>query len=189
MILETFEIRFNVSNTYQKGDFMKTNLTSRLSLLALLMVVLILSIPFTTFAQQKSVEVQAEMAAERDAKADVNKLLWTGAGPLFCLLGAISGGSVAEISDRGGASIEGIILSGVCVGGSVCGLFSLGVISYRSYPPSERLIGKSPEYVGFYTAAYEREIRLRRAKHAAAGALPFYGLMLLIGGVIEAAGE
>ena len=55
---------------------MKTNLTFRSLFLVFLMAVLIFTAPFTTLAQQNSVEVQAKMAAERDAKTDVNGALW-----------------------------------------------------------------------------------------------------------------
>ena len=168
---------------------MKANLRS--SLLILLMAMLIFSIPFITLAQQKSVEVQAKMAAERDAKADVNRLLWTGAGCLSACLGAGVGFGVGVSIIESGNWLENVeegILGGVCVGGLVCGLFSLSVISYRSDPPPQRLLGKSPEYVDFYTAAYKAKILKRRAKFVAAGALTFSGLMILPT-VIESAAQ
>ena len=68
---------------------------SMLHTFAALMAVLIFSLPFTTLAQQKSVQTETEVAAEqdsssvmreaktaaeRDASNDINKLAWFGAG-------------------------------------------------------------------------------------------------------------
>ena len=155
------------------------------------MAMLIFSIPFITLAQQKSVEVQAKMAAERDAKANVNGLLWTGTGCLSACLGAGIGVGVGAAIIESGNWLENFeegILGGVCVGGLVCGVFSLGVISYRSYPPPQRLLGKSPKYVDFYTAAYRAKIQQRRTKFVAVGALTFCSLMVLPS-LIEAAAQ
>ena len=161
---------------------MKMNSIFRLQFLALFMAMLIFSTPFTTLARQKSVEVQAKMAAEQDAKADVNGLLWTGTGCLSACLGIGVGTAVGVSIIESGTWLENVergILGGVCTGGLVCGLFSLVAISYRSDPSPQRLLGKSPEYVDFYAAAYKTKIQQRRAKFAAVGALTSCGLILL----------
>lgn len=157
------------------------------------MAVLIFSTPFITLAQQKSVEVQAKMAAERDAKTDVNRLLWTCIGCLSIYLSIGVGAYFAiEESDSwllGFSISEESILRGVCVGGLFCGAFSWGAISYPSYPPSERLLGKSPEYVDFYTDAYKAKTKRLRAKWAAVGAAPLAVLLLMAAGEIATNGS
>ena len=166
---------------------MKTNLTSRSSLLALLMAVLIFFHPFVILAQQESVEVQAKMAAERDAKANVNSLLWTGTGCLSVYLGGGVGTVIAASIIESGNWLENTeegILGGVCVGGLVCGLFLWGAISYRSYPPPERLIGKSPEYIDVYTNVYKTRTRQLRRKYAVRGC----GVVVMIGMIVSAIG-
>ena len=109
------------------------------------MAVLTFSVPFGTLAQQNAWRDEAEIAAERDAEADVSKPLWFGAG---CLLFGASGGCV-------GLSLESplvdVILPSVWTAGIAGSYF------YRPDPPAERLLGKSPEYVAFYTATYKEK--------------------------------
>ena len=57
---------------------------------ALVMTVLIFSMPIVTLAQQTSVDTDAVAAAEADAEADVNKLLWFAAGCVAPGLGTIA---------------------------------------------------------------------------------------------------
>jgi hypothetical protein len=58
--------------------------------------------------------------------------------------------------------------------------FILMIYAYEQNPPPQRLIGKSPEYVNFYTDAYRTKARSIRTKSAAADA----GGCLLIGGLL-----
>ena len=44
---------------------------------------------------------------------------------------------------------------------------------------SERLIGKSPEYIEVYTATYKRNIGIQRARSAAVGSAMLQGLLLV----------
>ena len=46
--------------------------------------------------------------------------------------------------------------------------------------PSERLIGKSPEYIEVYTATYKRNIGIQRARSAAVGSAMLQGLLLVL---------
>lgn len=169
-----------------KEVFVKSNLTSRLSLLALLMAALVFSDPFVVFAQQDSIEVQAKMDAERDANADVNRLLWAGAGCLSFLLGAAAGVVTGAAIIEGGNLLENTeigVLAGAVVGASTGCLFSLGITSRHSAPPPQRLLGKSPEYVDSYTTVYKTKIKQRRRKSAVVGALailPFGVIMNVV---------
>ena len=121
---------------------------STLNVLVLLMVVLIFSIPFVSFAQQHSVILEAKAMAEQDAESDVNKIMWFGAGSL------ISGGTLFVLRIIDDPTSE------MC--GAACLLhgFFFAVPFVHSPPPSpSRLLGKSPEYITAYTAAYKAETR------------------------------
>ncbi len=170
---------------------MKANLKFRSQFLAFFMAVLIFSIPFITLAQQNSVEAQAKMAAERDAETDLNRWAWYIYGFACCLgvgLTTVAGAAIGSTSD-GWLEFDDTIYGG-CFGFIVGSAVSAGtIVSYKIVVPPERFLGKSPEYVDFYTAAYERKIRLRRVGEAAAGGITFCGLTLLISRIIEAAGE
>ena len=165
------------------------------------MVVLTFSISFISLAQQNSVQREAENAAARDVKAvkletkisaerdasnDINEFFWFGAGagasvalPLGIICGCLVGESTAPTENSGllYASIgPGAIIG--CLAGGVVGLVpAYGIYTYESRPPSERLLGKSPEYVAFYTDAYISKARSIRRKWATAGAVT--GCLLL----------
>lgn len=156
---------------------MKTNSTTRSSFLALFMTVLIFSTPFTTLAQQISVEEQVKTAAKRDAETDTNKLLWAGVGcavPFCGLLGGIAG--LLATSDL--LFHEGPAYT-ACFGAALGCLFPIGPILSQPIPPPERLLGKSPEYVDFYTNAYETETRRLRIKSASRGGIIGFGLLVI----------
>lgn len=108
-----------------------------------LMAVLTFSMPFIALAQEDQWKLEARVAAERDAEADANQILWIGG---TFLLG----------------------LAGGCVLGSV-GL--LGAVLYEPTPPVSRLIGKSPEYVIVYTDAYRGKIQHTQVRAAVLGCL------------------
>ena len=87
--------------------------------------------------------------------------------------------------DPEGMLFPGILSTGVvygCLGGwgigftgSVYGIYKLG-----GRAPSERLIGKPPEYIEVYTATYKRKIGIERAKRAAVGSVMLQGLLLVL---------
>ena len=52
----------------------------------------------------------------------------------------------------------------------------VSIYRYQPHPPPKRLIGKSPEYVEFYTHAYKAKTQLLRTKLAAVGAVTGCGL-------------
>ena len=112
--------------------------------LVVLTAVLTFSTSFGTLAQQNSGSVDAKIAAERDAEADVSKPLWFGAG---CLLLGVSGGSVAGLGLE--SPLADVMLPSLWAAGIAASYF------YRPNPPVERLFGKPPEYVAFYIDAYK----------------------------------
>ena len=119
-------------------------------ILVVLMCVLSLNMPLQCLAQQNSVALDAKTDAEFDAENDVNTALWLAAGGILGTAGSCLLGSVA----MGGAYV------------------------YQPVPPAERLLGKSVEYVNFYTEAYKARIRrlqlVAATKGAAGGAAVFF---------------
>ena len=113
---------------------MKIELKKPVQILALLTAMLTFSMPFVTFAQQ-NLQMEAIVAAERDAQNDVNKGLW---------------------------------FVGGCLGGVVGVIVAYAV---EPAPPATRLLGKSPEYVAFYTDAYTEKAKTLQANSALGGCI------------------
>lgn len=107
-------------------------ISSTFHVLVFLMAVLPFSLPFTTLAQQNSVEAEAIADAAADANRDVNKPLWFGSGCLLSGLAFLHWYSCL------------LPLAGLA-----------GSYFYRPHPPTSRLLGKSPEYMVAYTSAYK----------------------------------
>ncbi len=112
---------------------MKIELKKPLQILALFMALLTFSMPFVTFAQQNSLQMEAIVAAERDAQGDTSTGLWFLAG---------------------------------CLGGLIGVIIAYGV---EPSPPATRLLGKSPEYVAFYTDAYNKKAKKLQTRSALGG--------------------
>ena len=122
-------------------------------ILAVLMCALSLNMPLQCLAQQNSVALEAKTDAEYDAEDDVNTALWLVAGGILGTAGSCLLGSVA----MGGAYI------------------------YQPVPPAERLLGKSAEYVNFYTDAYRARIRRLQSVAALKGAAGGSAVFFLLG--------
>ena len=160
------------------------------------MAALMFSMPFSTFAQQNVVSaktandtgsdgntviLEAKAAAEQDASRDVNKLVWFGAGLVASSIigwggasvGCLVGGQIDPPSGSGLLYTDTIsdgqiigTLVGLVVGASIPLIL---IYNYKPNPPSERFIGKSPEYIDHYTDAYRKKSRSIRMGAAAAG--------------------
>ena len=153
------------------------------SLPVILMVVFICSQSFAILPHENSSwQREVKVAAERDADHDINQFLWFTAGlgtTAACVLGAYIGWHIAgKITDSryydDGSDMFppnlGALIRGALGGAIPCGGLSfLGIYAKPSSPPSERFIGKSPEYVKSYTAAYTSKARSNRIKAAAQG--------------------
>ncbi len=122
-------------------------------LLAVLVVVLSVEMPLRCFAQQDSVALKAKADAEYDAEDDVNTALWLSAGGVLGVAGTCLLGTVAV----GGAYV------------------------YQPVPPTDRLLGKSAEYVNFYTDAYKARMRRLQLVAATKGALGGSAVFFLLG--------
>ena len=133
----------------------------------------------------------AQADAERDAKLDTNQPLSSTLVTLPAAGGAVFGFLIGdELKSRPSThDPEGMLLPGIFTKGVVCcclagwGIGFTGAL-YGMYKlggnvPSERLLGKSPEYIAVYTATYKRKIGIERAKKAAVGSAILQGLLLV----------
>ena len=121
--------------------------------LVVLMLGLGLNVPFRCLAQQDSVALKAKVDAEYDAEDDVNTALWLVAGGILGTAGSCLLGTIAI----GGAYV------------------------YQPVPSAERLLGKSAEYVNFYTDAYKARIRRLQLVAATKGAAGGTAVFFLLG--------
>ena len=134
---------------------------------------LLFSMMPVSLAQQQTAQAQAEA----DASADMSKDKWfmlgvmgsTAGCPLGCVGGSLLGKTI--FSNESGNSqmncaLAGSVLLGVCA-------VPIGVQIYphNVTPPSERLLGKSPEYIEAYTHAYKSRAGLLRKIFVTAGSI------------------
>ena len=151
------------------------------SLPVILMVVFTCSQSFAMLPQESSSwQREVKMAAEYDADQDINQFLWFTAGlgtTAACCLGAYIGYHIAhrityspyDPSQMYPPNLDILILRALGGASACVGLLFLGIYAKQSNPPSERFIGKSPEYVEYYTTAYTSKARSIRIKSAAEG--------------------
>ena len=170
---------------------MNIKLRTAFQILSFLMAALMFNAPFITLAQQNPVQTEAIAAAERDASNDTNKrstrmtAVCVG-GAIGGLIGCLVGTALSSADPQptlGFAPLldfdERPIILG-SIGCAVGALISLGVThNSPSSPSPKRLLGKSPEYVEFYTDAYRTKTRSLRTKLAAAGSASAGGGMLI----------
>ncbi|MXZ00490.1 hypothetical protein F4Y93_07515 [Candidatus Poribacteria bacterium] len=121
--------------------------------LVVLMLGLSLNVSLQCVAQQNSVALKAKADAEYDAEDDVNTALWLSAGGVLGVAGTC-------------------LLGAVAVGGAYL---------YQPVPPADRLLGKSAEYVNFYTDAYKARMRRLQLVAATKGALGGSAVFFLLG--------
>ena len=152
-------------------------------------------------------DAAVKRAAEYDADHKTHDVLWFTAGlatSAVCVFGACIGSGLAHMITESTldydyadyqppeshtclgvpiASVTEIRVLGAFSGAAACvGLSFLGIYHVKpSKLPSERFIGKSPEYVASYTAAYTSKARSNRIKAAAAGTVAGCGVLFFIG--------
>ena len=122
-------------------------------ILVVLMSGLIVNFPLQAIAQQSTTFTDARTAAEYDAEDDVNTAVWLAAGGILGVAGNLPLGAIAI----GGAYV------------------------YQPVPPTDRLLGKSAEYITIYTDTYKAKTRNLRLSAAAKGALGGAAVFCLLG--------
>ena len=107
--------------------------------LSFIMVIMLFSPPFLTYAQQTGDAAQAIADAQRDAEL-VDNSIWAAAGCVF--------------------NVMGILLA-----------------SMATPPvPVEKILGKSPEYVAYYTSTYQQTVKGEQTKSATTGCIIGIGM-------------
>ncbi len=147
----------------------------------------------------QAVVLRAKAAAERDVNSDFNvrRFQWSIGGPAFVTLSSIWGaflgcavGNALNPPRQSDPFVDelnfgctffstGMIYG--CLGGWGTGFTAstYGIYKLGSAVPSERLIGKSPEYIEVYTKTYKRKIGLQRAVSAAVGSAMLHGMLFM----------
>ena len=155
-----------------------------LSLVVCLVTTLTISMSFsataaaTTEQELLDIKIQAKYDAEQDADNAFYEWIWIGLGGTGVALTGFAGGGIGALAGvtilQSDDAVTTACLTIGCIGaGSV--FFMGGAVYgiYKWFPvtlPPERLIGKSPEYVQAYTAAYKKRIGWLRASRATIGA-------------------
>ena len=170
-----------------------------MSLYSFLLMLFVMILPLTWFPAMivaetstesvKSLQSSARKDAEKDAISKANRMSWLGTGSAIAVGGAIVGaiigfvgGTIVNPEDAGG----GIMIlpnneqaSGAGIGAIIGIIAPLVGINYTNVKiPSQKLVGKSPEYVLAYTEAYKKKARSERNKMTIVGAV---GTCLAIG--------
>ena len=133
-----------------------------------------------------ALRLEAKTAAEQDANNDSNTKLWFLVGVGICCIGSTAGGVAGfcvgsiinpkwDSSELYGGAASLPVPNTTQIVGTLVGV-AVGVLGppiniYNNppSPPPERLIGKSPEYVKFYTDAYKVKVRSLRTKSVVTG--------------------
>ena len=118
-------------------------------------------------------QLEALVAAEQDASRDVNKLRWFSAGLASAVIGGPVGAFAGLVIGETIDPFSGILMGFVV--GATAPLFLID--NYDPDPPSERLVGKSPEYIDYYTKTYKNKTKSIRKRSATVGCL-FGGCLL-----------
>ena len=161
----------------------------------LFLTVLIFSRTFATFAPRNSDQVDVETApaeAEQDARRDINKLVWLGAGVgIFCLAsfmgisGCLVGSAIFPANGLGFMPLIDFSDWAIAIGciSFVSGVLipCIGIHRGGVNPPSDRSLEKPPAYVEVYTDAYGTKMRSLRLRWAIVGVGAITGGLLLLG--------
>ena len=124
---------------------------------------------FPHAAAAAAAEDNAAILARADARADTSKFLWLSIG---CGTGAVGLYLLALAREN---LSYGEFISGGLIGAGPWLLSHVG-----NAPPSGRLLGKSPEYVNVYVAAYEEERHRIKRDWGSLGSL----LGIVAGGIV-----
>ena len=153
----------------------------RISVLLMAILLLFSTLP-VSFAQQNSIQTQAEADAHRDINRDMRESLWFLAGVVGSSVGAITGCASGIlggylIGDFNGIlpddilTIEGCGIAGILLFGVLAVPVCVHLYPHSPTPPPKRLLGKTPEYVAAYTQAYRSKVISLRKRWVTAGSI------------------
>ena len=137
------------------------NLTKHINI-TLLTIPLFLGTISIGITEEDAGHAQAVADATRDAQ-NYNAIYWTTSGAL-----SIPASVLLVSTVLGGADV--IWLPGVCIcWGTLPTAVLLSSHFVEVSPPTERLIGKSPEYVSAYMKTYTTRVKRKRQAHVITG--------------------
>ena len=136
------------------------------SLLSFLVLFLLISLPCLTAA------TTPKQAAEADARSDINGVGWGAAGfcagfsvlPVAVGMILIAGTQETEVSPPG--TLDEFIACHFTALTGYCLYQTMVSFTNAPSPPPERLLGKPPEYVSAYTAAYKKKVLRIRSTYS-----------------------
>ncbi len=147
----------------------------------LMTTLLIFSMMPVSFAQQQSLQAQAEADAHRDVNRDMRESLWFLSGLVGssvgavtgCLSGILGGMLIGDfnILPNDVPPVESCGLGGILLFGILAVPISVHLYPHTPRPPPERLLGKTPEYVDTYTQAYRSKTISLRKRWVTAGSI------------------
>ncbi len=147
----------------------------------LMTTLLIFSMMPVSFAQQQSIQAQAEVDAHRDVNRDMRESLWFLSGLVGSSIGAVTGclsgilgGMLMEdfnILPDDVPAVESCGLGSILLFGILAVPISVHLYPHTPRPPPERLLGKTPEYVATYTQAYRSKTISLRKRWVTAGSI------------------
>ena len=148
--------------------------------IVLLVTLLLFSTIPVSLAQQNAVQAKAD--ALRDVNRDMKESLWFTLGLVGSSVGTVTGclsgilGGIL-ISDFNGIyflpddPVTVCGLTGTIVFGVLAAPICVYMYPHSPTPPSERFLGKTPEYVAAYTQAYRSKAISLRKKLVTAGSI------------------
>ena len=126
-------------------------------------ILLFLSRMSVNISQGNALQAQAIADATNDAE-NYNAIFWTTYGVL-----SVPGSVFSVRTVLSGVDVISLPCLGVCLGVlPVAGVLSSNFVKVS--PPTERLMGKSPEYVSVYVKTYMMRVKRKRQKHVIGGA-------------------
>ena len=147
----------------------------------LMTTLLIFSMMPVSFAQQQSLQAEAEADAHTDVNRDMRESLWFLSGLVGssvgavtgCLSGILGGMLIADfnILPNDVPPVESCGLGGILLFGILAVPIGVHLYPHSPRPPPERLLGKSPEYVAAYTQAYRSKTISLRKRWVTAGSI------------------
>jgi len=145
----------------------------------LMATLLILSTTPVSFAQQNSVQAQAEADANSDMSDTAKAMLFMLGGlgsTAGCLIGCVGGCLLGTRMDGGvdvffSPSEMGCAAASAILLGAFAMPLGVDLYPHNVTPPPERLLGKSPEYIEAYTQIYTSKITSLRKRLVIAGSI------------------
>ena len=129
-----------------------------------IIILLFLGTISISIAEENAGQVQAIADATSDVE-NYNALPWAAYGVL-----SIPGSIFLVRTMLSGADVISLPCLGICLG-TLPTAVVLSSNFVRVSPPTERLIGKSPEYVSVYVKTYKTQVKRKRLKNTIGGSV------------------